>query len=218
MPTITPAAAASAASSAGFPASVVPIMVAIAMAESSLNTTATHTNSNGSVDYGLWQINTVNADALRLGNWQDPATNARMAKMIYDRQGLKAWTVYNTGAYQKNVSAATGGLGLSISAAGSPTNGGPNTGTGGPITVLPNILPGLGGTPTPEGANGPAASGLPWFLTQETVSRVLWFLLGVLLVVAGMVIVFRRQVGQGIKLASNLTPVGKAASVADLVK
>lgn len=193
--TISPAQAASYASAAGFSAALVPIMVAIAIAESSLDPGATHTNSNGSTDYGLWQINgAANADVMRLGSWNDPAANARMAKAIYDRQGLTAWSVYKSGAYKANLS-ATAGL------------------VGGPIFV-PGLNP-SGTAATGEAIqNVPDMFGLPWFLNQDMISRVLWGFLGVLLIVVGMVIVFRRQVGSGIKLATNLTPAGRVATVA----
>ena len=80
---------------AGFPRKVEKTMVCIAVYESGLNYTATNTNSNGSIDYGLFQIN---------GGWWgkhcpidtlfDPIANTKCAKYIYDRQGLGAWVAY----------------------------------------------------------------------------------------------------------------------------
>ncbi|MGI8680922.1 MAG: transglycosylase SLT domain-containing protein, partial [Mycobacteriales bacterium] len=69
--------AAKAAIAAGFPAAELVTAVAVAGAESGWNPSATHVNSNGSIDRGEWQINSVHADLLRLGDWRDPLTNAR---------------------------------------------------------------------------------------------------------------------------------------------
>lgn len=86
------------AAQAGFPSSVIPTMVAIAQAESSLNTDAispTH-------DYGLWQINRLvwgPAGFDSVTQWRDPLYNAQWAKRVYDQQGLTAWSTYNSGAY-----------------------------------------------------------------------------------------------------------------------
>lgn len=96
-----------AARSAGFNASESLVMTAIAFAESSGDPTAigpkNGTNSNGTNDYGLWQINTVNSDALKMGDWRNPEDNARMARLIYKRQGYSAWTTYKNGSYKKHL-------------------------------------------------------------------------------------------------------------------
>lgn len=92
---------------AGFRGDVLTKMVAIAFPESGGNPNATHTNRNGSIDYGVWQINSgANGDVLRSGNWRDPAANARMAYTIWQRQGLQAWATYNSGAYLPYMGAA----------------------------------------------------------------------------------------------------------------
>lgn len=103
----------------GFTPSQAQIMAAIALAESSGNPAATNKNRNGSTDHGLWQINDkANADIIRLyGDPAQPANNAKMAKAVFDRQGLRAWVVYKTGAYltrmpQVNASLATIGAGM----------------------------------------------------------------------------------------------------------
>ena len=88
---------------AGFSAADAKTATQIALAESSGNRLATNHNSNGSTDYGLWQINSVHKDALALGDWKDPATNARMAYLVYKQAGNKftPWVTYNNGAYTK---------------------------------------------------------------------------------------------------------------------
>jgi soluble lytic murein transglycosylase-like protein len=100
------------ASGAGFSPDLVPTMTAIALAESSGNPNAVGDNGTS---YGLWQIHfTVHPEVL---NGQDPsilfdpATNANAAYQIFQRQGLSAWTTYNTGTYAKNLPAAQAAVG-----------------------------------------------------------------------------------------------------------
>lgn len=68
--------------------------VAVALAESGGDTTATHHNTNGSTDYGLWQVNSVHYGGQAPPNWSDPAANAQAAHAVWARQGWNAWTVY----------------------------------------------------------------------------------------------------------------------------
>lgn len=85
------------------------IMVGIAFAESGGETTA-HNAKPPDDSYGLWQINMLGkmgpSRRKQFGittNQQlfDPRINAKAAKMIYDSQGLKAWTTYTRGTYLK---------------------------------------------------------------------------------------------------------------------
>lgn len=118
MTTLSDSQIAGLAQGAGFTGSQIPIMVAIALAESSGNPGATHTNSNGSTDYGLWQINSVHNFS---GNLLDPQVNAAAARTVFNSQGFQAWSTYNSGAYTRylgrgqaaaaNPTAATGGSG-----------------------------------------------------------------------------------------------------------
>lgn len=88
---------------AGFPESEVAIAVAVANAESSLKPTATNRNTNGSTDYGLFQINSIHGSILSQGKWSDPADNAVMAFKIWSQAGdsWRPWVTFNTGAYRK---------------------------------------------------------------------------------------------------------------------
>lgn len=104
------------ARSAGFSDQEVPVMVAIAMAESGGRADAHNDNRNtGDDSYGLWQINMID----RLGPERrrqfriaanqslfDPNTNAMAARQIRQSQGLGAWSVYRSGAYKKYLPAA----------------------------------------------------------------------------------------------------------------
>lgn len=87
-----------------------PIMAAIALAESSGNPAATNKNTNGTIDRGLWQINSVHGNLSTF----DPLANAQAAVKIKKSQGLNAWVTYSTGAYRQflkgNVAPDTSGL------------------------------------------------------------------------------------------------------------
>jgi len=103
---------AKAAIAAGFPADQLETAVAVAGAESGWNPTATHVNSNGSVDYGLFQIDSVHADLLATGNWQLPADNAGMALSVWRCSGWSARlagsaTAYSTPSSQSGSSPAS---------------------------------------------------------------------------------------------------------------
>src|SRR5690349_19773079 len=78
---------------AGGPASLAPVMAAIALAESSGDQQAR--NPSGAA--GLWQI----LGLPFAGNPYDPLTNARMAVSKWHSQGLQAWVTYTSGAYRK---------------------------------------------------------------------------------------------------------------------
>ena len=91
----------------GSPAAA-PIAAAIAMAESGGNSTATNNDSNGSVDRGLWQINSVHGNQ----STYDVMGNARAAVAISNNgTNWSPWTTYTNGAYrqfvQTNVAADT---------------------------------------------------------------------------------------------------------------
>lgn len=75
-----------------------PIAAAIAMAESGGNTTATNNDSNGTVDRGLWQINSVHGAQ----STYDVMGNARAAVAISNNgTNWTPWTTYTSGAYQQ---------------------------------------------------------------------------------------------------------------------
>ena len=97
------------AQAAGFPPQEIETATAVALAESGGETTATNKNTNGSIDYGLWQINTVHGSLLTQGDKFNPLDNARMAYTVWNGAGKKwtPWTVYKTGAYLAQKGAAT---------------------------------------------------------------------------------------------------------------
>jgi hypothetical protein len=91
-----------AARTAGFDEQNLKTAVMVALAESGGNEFATNRNTNGTTDYGLWQINSIHTDALKLGNWQVPTDNAKMAYMVFKQRGSwSAWSAYNNNSYLK---------------------------------------------------------------------------------------------------------------------
>ena len=111
--------AASAALAAGFPAEQVITAVAIAGAESGYDPAATHLNSDGSTDYGLWQINSIHAVLLTQGDWRDPAANARMALAVWQAAGgsWSPWSTFTSGAWTAHLAEAA----AAVSGAPAPT-------------------------------------------------------------------------------------------------
>jgi hypothetical protein len=88
---------------AGGNAAFAPIAAAIAMAESSGNPNAIGHNTNGSIDRGLWQINSVHGGQ----STTDPLANAKAAVAISNNgKTWSPWVTYNTGAYKKYLSGA----------------------------------------------------------------------------------------------------------------
>jgi hypothetical protein len=93
--------AAKAAKAAGFRGELLVDAVAVAGAESGWKPTATNHNSNGTTDYGEWEINSANPWALKLGEWSNVYDNARMAYKVKQAQGWHAWSTVNNGDYLK---------------------------------------------------------------------------------------------------------------------
>jgi cell wall-associated NlpC family hydrolase len=123
MARLTAGQIAGAAQAAGFRGANLTIATAIALAESSGDSLATHVNSDGSTDYGLWQINSVHAALLAAGTWSDPNSNAAMAFSVSGSgTSFTPWATFNSGAYLAFMSEAQGG-------ANNPGGGSGNTST-----------------------------------------------------------------------------------------
>lgn len=85
--------------SVGFSASVVPKMVCVAKYESSFYEQATNKNRNGTIDRGLFQINSIHVGRTAgcpssSAALFTAATNARCAHAIYQSEGANAWYGY----------------------------------------------------------------------------------------------------------------------------
>jgi hypothetical protein len=75
-----------------------PIAAAVAMAESGGNPNATNTNKNGSIDRGLWQINSIHGNK----STTNPLENAKSAVSI-SKNGVSwsPWVAYTSGSYKR---------------------------------------------------------------------------------------------------------------------
>lgn len=101
MAVLTRAQVAQYAAQAGFKGDALTIALAVAQAESSFKSDAINHNTNGSTDYGLWQINSIHGynSSQLLGN---PLYNAQAAyKISGSGTNWRPWTTYTTGAYLK---------------------------------------------------------------------------------------------------------------------
>lgn len=83
---------------AGWRGDDVAIGASIIMAESGGDPGAVNPyNSNGTIDRGLWQINSIHEGRLKGGSWFDPADSTRMAREIYADAGnsWQPWSTYS---------------------------------------------------------------------------------------------------------------------------
>lgn len=83
----------------GFTGADVAIAVAVALAESGGNTTATHKNTNGTIDRGLMQINSIHGNF----DWANPDANMEKAHQIWKDAGgsWKPWSTFKSQSYLK---------------------------------------------------------------------------------------------------------------------
>lgn len=87
---------------AGFTGDAVDIAVAVAHAESSFRLAAVNHNTNGTIDRGLWQINSVHSQYNGNQLLSDGLYNAKAAYQISSGgKDWHPWTTYNNGAYKK---------------------------------------------------------------------------------------------------------------------
>lgn len=72
------------------------IMLAIARAESNCNPRSDNSglNTNGTYDYGLFQINSVHSHSQSI--LANPAKNTEIAFKIWQSQGYRAWSAYKS--------------------------------------------------------------------------------------------------------------------------
>lgn len=77
-----------AAVAGGFSGDDLPVAVAVAFAESLGDPEAVNFNRDGSVDRGLWQVNSIHGFD---GDLFNPIYNAESAFWVFERQGWRAW-------------------------------------------------------------------------------------------------------------------------------
>lgn len=95
MATLDPVTVGRYAIGAGFSGTDVAQAIAVAFAESHWNTDATNSNTNGSTDFGLWQINGSAHSWINGQNWRDPAVNAAAAYRVWSEAG-RSWRPWTT--------------------------------------------------------------------------------------------------------------------------
>lgn len=119
-------------------------MAAIAEAESSGQVGSVGgPNSNGTYDYGLWQINSSHTQFNKQQLTTDPLYNAKAAVSIFKSQGLGAWSTYNNQKYLQFISGAANAQYTGAN----PTYGGTRPG-GGPPGSSPSSSGGATGVQT----------------------------------------------------------------------
>jgi hypothetical protein len=120
---LRPGSIAQHAAGAGFGGNDLVVAVAVALAESGGRPGIDNAglNSDGSVDYGLWQINSVHtASGFDPARASDPTYNAAWARRVFLGAGgnWTPWVTYNNGAYQQHLAIARDAV-----AGGSPRAG-----------------------------------------------------------------------------------------------
>lgn len=100
--------------------------IAICKAENrNLDPDAVHRNNNGTIDVGLWQINSIHFSGEGVfteTNMHDPEMNATAAVMIEEDSGFRAWTTYRVGAYTAYMPMAIAAARIQLGAPGKAPN------------------------------------------------------------------------------------------------
>lgn len=97
---------------AGFRDQSLRVAIALTAPESGRDSEAVHLNDNGTIDRGLWQINSVHLEPLGLlFGWTaedlfDPAKNAQAAFNIWFSASFRAWSAYKAGLHTDSMDAA----------------------------------------------------------------------------------------------------------------
>lgn len=100
MSILTPSQIAGYVLNAGFTGENAIKATAIALAESSGNTSAYNPNDPAGGSFGLFQINGANLGNLSPSDLNDPAINSDKAYSLFSQQGFEPWSTYTSGAYQ----------------------------------------------------------------------------------------------------------------------
>lgn len=165
------------------------VCVAIAKAESSGQTDATNSNSNGTSDKGLWQINDVHNDKLAGQDRFDQNVNAKLMMMISNSgTNWQPWSTYNNGAYQRYLGEAM------TAVAGKDFVPGSNNIAGGAA--------GSGNTQTVSSSN--PVSGIENFFSglsdPNTLIRIAQMYGGMMIILVGIVFIFREPITKAAKV------------------
>lgn len=97
---------------AGLPCDALVTAGAVAMGESGGYPDAENYNTDGSADYGLWQINTIHSGSFDFSQIFDPAYNAYvMASLSDGGSSWQPWVAYTNGSYWQYVDDAEAAFG-----------------------------------------------------------------------------------------------------------
>ena len=114
---LTPAQIATMLRDEGFDEADIGKLVCTAKYESSYYTGAQNHNTNGSTDYGLFQINDrywLRPCGVTRQQLLDAKTNVKCAKMVFDQQGIGAWYGYKAHRTECNGFTVQGGGGDTV--------------------------------------------------------------------------------------------------------
>jgi hypothetical protein len=176
---------ANAALAAGFAGEDLVTGVAVALAESRGVMEARHANANGTVDLGLWQINSAHLKpGEMLAGWSeaelfDPKRNADAARIIWGRHGWAEWSTFNNQTYRLFVNRAK-----AVASTASAEGGGrAETHTENPLTEIAGTVTGIAG----------------FLTTPRNWVRIAQGIVGVGAVLVGLTIVARSDIKKVVK-------------------
>jgi len=158
---------------AGFSEAQIPRMVCTAKYESAFYDRASNHNSNGSTDYGLFQINSIHVGkggcTSTASSLYDTTTNASCAKEIFDEQGNNAWYGYQKHRSEcDSYTVAGGGSSLGTPTSGSGSSGSSSSGSGSSsgTSDAGDTDPYASGTGS-SGSGGSSTTGSCWSATLD---------------------------------------------------
>lgn len=183
------------------------VATAVGMAESGGNPDATHHNADGSVDYGVWQINSK-AHAALFTTYPDwwSSSNANMAFEVYTGGGnsFSPWTAYKSGAYLAFMPAAE--VAVATAGDGQPTAQGTVT-TNNPLANAANGILGV--------AQGFFKAGT-WLSSRANWGRIALVGIGAAALIGALAIIAKPAVDAVTPMAqAAVTGVGKVVSRGD---
>lgn len=188
------------AAAAGFRGADLQTSIAVALAESGGDPSA-HALTSREDSRGLWQIN-VRAHPELSGNLYDPATNARAARAVLRKQGWGAWSVFKSGKFLLYMPVA--GVAVRDLPAGVDTGDPAADALAGPVDALKGAAGGVVETGKAILSVGElAAKAGTWMAQPGNWLRVMYVVLGGMLVVGALVVV-------AAPLVTNAVPAGKA--------
>lgn len=177
------------------------IAAAVALAESSGNPSAINYNSNGSVDRGLWQINSIHGAQSTF----DITNNAKAAIAI-SKNGTdwSPWVTYTSGAWRKYLNPADPnlvGTGVVDIQAAPPSN---------PLDSLKDIAAKFSDIASTFGQLAKAGA---WLSDPHNTIRITQVVVGSSLIIVGLVILNRGLIMDAVGKVADVTKVaGKVAA------